>query len=164
MTSTNGTPSALPTTGGGTLLDFPVENPVTTIQTVVARAYDVTVLDIKSGRRDISAVRARHIAIYIARKLTPYSLPALGRAFGGRDHTTIMHAVSQVERKLACDPAYGREVANLHAHLRSMIGNGTEIDGLIDETVERITVRLKQRARLDPEGVLKGLMKLCELS
>lgn len=76
------------------------------IQALVAQTYCVTLCDILSRRRDQRTVRPRHIAIWLARQTTFCSLPEIGQAFGGRDHTTVLHAIRLVEARLAADPGY----------------------------------------------------------
>ncbi len=67
------------------------------IQRLVANHYNVSKADILSSRRTASVVRPRQIAMYLAKALTPRSLPEIGRRFGGRDHTTVLHAVRKIE-------------------------------------------------------------------
>ena len=66
------------------------------IQDAVCAFYGVKRLDMVSQRRTAKVVRPRHIAVYLAREMTVRTLPEIGRAFGGRDHTTIMHAVAKI--------------------------------------------------------------------
>lgn len=66
------------------------------IQKVVATHFGITTADICSKRRTQAVVRPRHIAMYLAKTLTTRSLPDIGRRFGGRDHSTVIHAVSKV--------------------------------------------------------------------
>lgn len=81
-----------------TLADFADENGPTMdgIKKVVAKAYGVSTRELKSKRRVKSETRPRHIAMYLCKALTGHSFPAIGRSFGGRDHTTIMHAYSKI--------------------------------------------------------------------
>lgn len=72
------------------------------IQKVVARHFNVSKNDLLSNRRTRVIVRPRQIAMYLSKNLTPRSLPEIGRRFGGRDHTTVLHAVRKVE-KMSCD-------------------------------------------------------------
>jgi chromosomal replication initiator protein len=58
------------------------------------------VIDLKSARRDKHVVRARHVAMFLCRELTTHSLPAIGRSFGMRDHTTVMHALRRVQEEI----------------------------------------------------------------
>ena len=68
------------------------------IQRVVARQYNVSRSDLLSSRRTANVVRPRQVAMYLAKTLTLRSLPEIGRRFGGRDHTTVLHAVRKIER------------------------------------------------------------------
>ncbi len=61
-----------------------------------AKHYGVSVLDIKSARRTRQVVKPRQVAMYLAKTMTLYSLPSIGRLFGGRDHTTCLHAVRKI--------------------------------------------------------------------
>jgi hypothetical protein len=76
---------------------------VQTVQNVVAREYKISLKDLLSRRKDHRTVRARYIAIHLAKVLTSRSLPDLGRRFDGRDHTSILHAVRKMERLLETD-------------------------------------------------------------
>jgi chromosomal replication initiator protein len=67
------------------------------IQKLVASHYNVSRADILSSRRTANVVRPRQIAMYLAKLLTLRSLPEIGRRFGGRDHTTVLHAVRKIE-------------------------------------------------------------------
>jgi hypothetical protein len=67
------------------------------IQTAVARHCKVAHADLISARRTADIVRPRQIAMYLAKNLTPNSLPVIGRQFGGRDHTTVLHAARKIE-------------------------------------------------------------------
>lgn len=67
------------------------------IQSCVASHYGLEVADILSAKRDRRLAQPRQMAMYLAKQLTPLSLPDLGRAFGGRDHTTVLHAVRKIE-------------------------------------------------------------------
>ena len=64
---------------------------------VVGRHYNVARADLLSPRRARSVVVPRQIGMYLAKKLTPRSLPEIGRRFGGRDHSTVLHAVRKIE-------------------------------------------------------------------
>jgi chromosomal replication initiator protein len=67
------------------------------IQKLVANHYNVSRADILSSRRTANVVRPRQIAMYLSKVLTLRSLPEIGRRFGGRDHTTVLHAVRKIE-------------------------------------------------------------------
>ena len=78
------------------------------IKQAVADNYGVTVMDLDSHRRSADAVRPRHAAMWLIRKLTTRSLPEIGQAFGGRDHTTVHNALRSVESRLVYPEEYER--------------------------------------------------------
>jgi chromosomal replication initiator protein len=80
------------------------------IQKVVARQFNVSKTDLLSNRRTRVIVRPRQIAMYLAKTLTPRSLPEIGRRFGGRDHTTVLHAVRKIEGLASCDQKLAHEI------------------------------------------------------
>lgn len=80
------------------------------IQKVAARHYNVTKNDLLSNRRTRIIVRPRQIAMYLSKILTPRSLPEIGRRFGGRDHTTVLHAVRKIEGLLKEDDKLAHEI------------------------------------------------------
>jgi hypothetical protein len=80
---------------------------------MAADAFGVTPRDLRSDRRDRRVVVARHAAMWLARLMTGHSLPAIGRAFGDRDHTTVLYAVS----RMAEDAAVADRVLVLQAAL-----------------------------------------------
>jgi chromosomal replication initiator protein len=79
----------------------------------VASVCGVTALDVRSDRRQARVVLARHTGMWLARNYTPLSYPAIGRAFGDRDHSTVMYAVRHIERAMEDDPAFGAQVREL---------------------------------------------------
>ena len=83
------------------------------IQKAVAKHFNVTKADLLSSRRTRSVVRPRQIAMYLSKLLTPRSLPEIGRRFGGRDHTTVLHAVRKIEGLIDSDSALADDVAFL---------------------------------------------------
>src|SRR3974390_1549143 len=89
------------------------------IQRVVARQYNVSRSDLLSSRRTANVVRPRQVAMYLAKTLTLRSLPEIGRRFGGRDHTTVLHAVRKIEALVAKDVALSEEVESLKRQLQS---------------------------------------------
>ena len=86
-----------------------------TIQRVVARHYGVSVIDLVSARRTQPLAFVRQIAIYLVRELTALSMPSIGRLFGDRDHTTILHAVRKVQARRERDPALAATLQKLAA-------------------------------------------------
>lgn len=67
------------------------------IQRAVAGHYNIKVSDMHSARRSVAVARPRQIAMYLSKQLTSKSLPEIGRKFGGKDHTTVMHAIKRVQ-------------------------------------------------------------------
>ena len=80
------------------------------IQRMVARQYNVSRADMLSSRRTANVVRPRQIAMYLAKTLTLRSLPEIGRRFGGRDHTTVLHAVRKIENLVGNDIGLAEEI------------------------------------------------------
>ena len=78
------------------------------IQKAVVEHYSIRMADMTSARRSRAVARPRQMAMYLAKQLTPRSLPEIGKKFGGRDHTTVMHAVRQIEKLTAEDRTLGR--------------------------------------------------------
>ncbi|MBI0169977.1 chromosomal replication initiator protein DnaA [Bartonella sp. W8152] len=80
------------------------------IQRVVARHYNVSKQDLLSNRRTRTIVKPRQVAMYLAKMMTPRSLPEIGRRFGGRDHTTVLHAVRKIEDMVCADQQLAKEL------------------------------------------------------
>jgi chromosomal replication initiator protein len=83
------------------------------IQRRVAEYYSVKLSDMMSARRAREVARPRQVAMYLAKKLTPRSLPEIGRRFGGRDHTTVMHAVKRIDELRAADRELEADIGTL---------------------------------------------------
>ena len=90
------------------------------IQKVAARHYNVSKNDLLSNRRTRVIVRPRQIAMYLSKILTPRSLPEIGRRFGGRDHTTVLHAVRKIESLLKEDDKLAHEIELLKRLIHEM--------------------------------------------
>ncbi|MEP0940910.1 MAG: chromosomal replication initiator protein DnaA [Rhizobiaceae bacterium] len=90
------------------------------IQKVAARHYNVSKNDLLSNRRTRIIVRPRQIAMYLSKILTPRSLPEIGRRFGGRDHTTVLHAVRKIESLLKEDDKLAHEIELLKRLIHEM--------------------------------------------
>jgi chromosomal replication initiator protein len=80
------------------------------IQRVVAKHYNVSRQELVSNRRTRVIVKPRQIAMYLAKTLTPRSFPEIGRRFGGRDHTTVLHAVRKIEDLISGDTKLSHEI------------------------------------------------------
>jgi chromosomal replication initiator protein len=89
------------------------------IQRRVAEHFNIKMAEMTSSRRARVVARPRQVAMYLAKQLTQRSLPEIGRKFGGRDHTTVMHAVKKVEELTRSDRAFAEDVELLHR----MLGN-----------------------------------------
>lgn len=89
------------------------------IQKKVAEHFNIRVSDMHSARRARQVARPRQIAMYLAKQLTPRSLPEIGRKFGGRDHTTVIHAVRKIEELSAYDVTFKEDVELLRRLLQS---------------------------------------------
>ena len=83
------------------------------IQRSVADFFRVKVEDLKSKERNQGVVVPRQVAMYLSRSMTASSLPAIGDAFGGKDHTTVIHACEKIKRRLAEDEAFRKQVESL---------------------------------------------------
>jgi chromosomal replication initiation ATPase DnaA len=92
---------------------------VESIMKIVCLHFGVSRIDVLSDRRTADIVRPRQIAMYLAKRLTLRSLPEIGRRFGGRDHTTVLHAVRKTQSLL--DSGHPGITADI-AQLREMIG------------------------------------------
>ena len=102
---------------------------VTTIQEATSRALDIDPHELASERRSRHVVYARQVAMYLCRELTDLSLPAIAHQFGGRDHTTVLHAHRKIQRRLEQEDSTAKLIVSLRA------------------TIQRIP---KGRAQLDP--------------
>ncbi len=87
------------------------------IQKKVSAHFNIRVSDMHSARRARSVARPRQVAMYLAKQLTSRSLPEIGRRFGGRDHTTVMHAVRKVEELRGQDSTFNEDVELLRRML-----------------------------------------------
>ena len=87
--------------------------------TEVSRAYGVSVEDIKSNKRTAQISLARQVAIYAIRDITQLSQASIGEAFGGRDHSTIVSAIQQVEKNMAKDSYFKAAVNDIIKNIRS---------------------------------------------
>lgn len=92
---------------------------IDTIQKAVADYFDIRVADMKSTRRPKSIAYPRQIAMYLSRDLTRLSLPEIGEAFGGRDHSTVIHACRLIEGKISSDFSLKKVVNTIKQHLKT---------------------------------------------
>lgn len=92
---------------------------IPTIQKQVADFYNITQGDILGKKRVKQIVMPRQIAMYLSRELTDASLPKIGNEFGGKDHTTVLHAIDKIEAELKKDTDLQNDITKLKAKLRS---------------------------------------------
>ncbi|MCM1511689.1 MAG: chromosomal replication initiator protein DnaA [Oxalobacter formigenes] len=91
---------------------------VENIQKTVADFYRIKVADMYSRRRPANIARPRQIAMYLTKELTQKSLPEIGELFGGRDHTTVLHAVRKITQEKTANPECARELRILEETLK----------------------------------------------
>ena len=87
-----------------------VKTSIEDIQRKTAEFYKLEMRDFHSPQRARRVARPRQVAMYLARELTTRSLPEIGRRFGGRDHTTVLHACRRIEALCDEDPVFRQEV------------------------------------------------------
>jgi chromosomal replication initiator protein len=91
------------------------------IQDVVAHHFNLDVKDMKSKRRTDAVAFPRQIAMYLARTLTECSTTEIGEAFGGKDHTTVMHACNKIKAKMQGDPYFTALVNKITQQIRTAV-------------------------------------------
>jgi chromosomal replication initiator protein len=89
------------------------------IQRKVAEHWNIRLTDMSSARRARAVARPRQVAMYLAKQLTSRSLPEIGRRFGNRDHTTVMHAVKTITELMARDSGFAEDVELLRRMLEA---------------------------------------------
>jgi chromosomal replication initiator protein len=92
---------------------------VENIQKAVADFYGIKVADMYSKKRPANIAKPRQIAMYIAKELTQKSLPEIGELFGGRDHTTVLHAVRRINELRSLDSQLNHELHVLEQTLKA---------------------------------------------
>jgi chromosomal replication initiator protein len=97
----------------------PVRRTVEDVQAAACEAFGITREELVSPSRTARLTWPRQVAMYLARELTDQTLPAIGRAFGGRDHTTVMHACKRTAARMAGDPDAFEAVRALTERLRA---------------------------------------------
>ncbi|WP_338089196.1 helix-turn-helix domain-containing protein [Nanchangia anserum] len=89
------------------------------IQSETAQYFNVTIEALCSASRSRSLTEARQIAMYLCRELTDLSLPAIGGHFGGRDHTTVIHANRKIAEKMSSKPEVYNDITELTSRIRA---------------------------------------------
>ncbi len=87
------------------------------IQRKVAEHYNIRLTEMASARRSRAVARPRQVAMYLAKQLTSRSLPEIGKRFGNRDHTTVLHAVNKITELMQEDPTFAEDVSLLRKML-----------------------------------------------
>lgn len=95
----------------------PDRRTIASIQSVVAAHFGTNVREMTSDRRARMVARPRQIAMYLCSRETPRSLPEIGRSFGHRDHTTVMHAIRRIEQLRAEQPDLDAAIKQIEAKL-----------------------------------------------
>ena len=93
---------------------------ITLIQQQVASHFNLRLEDMKAQRKSRDIAFPRQVAMYLSRQLTDSSLPKIGQEFGGRDHTTILHAYEKIAREIVSDPSLANIVRDLAEKIRNL--------------------------------------------
>ena len=83
------------------------------VKKAVCKKYNIKITDIESNKRNREFSQRRQIAMYICREMTDLSLPKIGASFGGRDHTTVLHACDKISKQIKLDPTLAEDIKNL---------------------------------------------------
>ncbi len=102
------------------LSEAPKRLTIESVQQVVADHFKLKISDLKSKRRHRALTMPRQVAMYLSRSLTKSSFPEIGEKFGGKDHTTVMHAVKKIERDRSQDMDLKVNLDSLERHLEQM--------------------------------------------
>jgi len=90
---------------------------IATIQAKVAEAYGLSRAEMTCAKRTAPFCLARQVAFYLSRQLTPFSLPEIGRRFGARDHTTVLHGARRIGQMIRMDANFAAKIEALKAQL-----------------------------------------------
>src|SRR5699024_7018797 len=91
---------------------------ISKIQEIVAQYYRLQVSDLTGKKRTKNIVEPRQIAMYLSRELTENSLPKIGKEFGGKDHTTVIHAYDKISQNLLSDAELKKQLSDLRKLLQ----------------------------------------------
>jgi chromosomal replication initiator protein len=91
------------------------------IQETVTNRFNLKLSDMKARKRTDAVAYPRQIAMYLSRELTPASLPEIGNAFGGRDHTTVIHAINKIEQKMKQDTDLSATIEKLIQQIKGVV-------------------------------------------
>jgi chromosomal replication initiator protein len=93
---------------------------IETIQKAVADTYSISVNDLKGQKRNRKIVYPRQLAMYICREMTDFSTTEIGEAFGGRDHTTVMHSIEKIQGLFITDPSLDSIIESLKRDIKEL--------------------------------------------
>lgn len=126
----------------------------------VAACFEIPVAHMTSQRRGRVVARPRQVAMFLATKLTNQSLPAIGAKFGGRDHTTVMHAVKTIQSLIDSDPDFAATMKRVQATMPVVLGSG-QVVGTDDlDIAARAAVHaVVKRAKSATGGTAAGHLK-----
>jgi len=91
---------------------------ISVIQKQVAAFFNITLTELKANKRSRSVILPRQVAMYLTRKLTNLSLPEIGQAFGGKDHTTVLHSCKKIEQDILKNPQVKETVGQLMSRIQ----------------------------------------------
>ena len=91
---------------------------LSTIMDIVSEYYGLKTSDLKAQKRSQNIVLPRQLAMYLCRELTDASLPKIGEEFGGRDHTTVIHACNKIAKKFSDDSTFAGIVKELSGRVK----------------------------------------------
>ena len=126
--------------------------PISAILGACAVFYGVPISCLFAERRTKGIVKPRQIAMYLAKELTPRSLPDIGRRIGGRDHTTVLHGVRKIDALIKRDPNLAAEVATIRARIVGRIEGGREKNQRRGDSRVQRHITLRRRETLPRRG------------
>ena len=129
---------------------------VADIKRRVAAHYGLPLIEMESARRARPIARPRQVAMYLSCRLTARSLPEIGRAFGGRDHTTVMHARRTIENLMAWDAEFQAEVEGLGASVPATGLDAATPAGDLDDIAHRARLAAVERAKTTATETVSG--------
>ena len=88
------------------------------IQKTVSRFFNVPVVELRAKRRNKNVVQARQVAMYLCRHLSDMALPEIGNAFGGKDHTTVLHSYKKIEQEIQTSSQFKKVIEDLSTSLK----------------------------------------------
>lgn len=130
---------------------------VLTIKRHVAVSFGITMKKLEGRRRCTKIARPRQVAMFLASTMTHHSLPEIGRLFGGRDHTTVMHAVRRVGELMEKDPEFARQGIEVKTSMPIDLGFGAEdVAEDLEEAARKARQAAVRRAKTEPGCTVSG--------